>query len=285
VATTWRVLSRRGFVIPQPHKRPRSSGRRFPAELPNELWQADLTHWPLADGTDVEILDIIDDHSRLLIGSIARPVFTAADIVTDLHAAIARHGRPERMLADNGAVFTGHYRGRGWVAFERELAALGIALSHSTPYHRQPCGKVERLHQTIKKWLATRPPAGTTADLHHRLDTFVDSTPVIGPIAASADAPRLPPGRPTHAGPTRQGIRIDEQFRVRTDRIDRDGKLTLRHNSQPHHIGVGPAWAGTEVLPLVHELNVRIITADTGDPVRDLTIDPTRDYQPHAATV
>src|SRR5262249_38213463 len=121
VATIWRVLSRRGFVTPQPHKRPRSSWRRFAAELPNELLQADITHWQLADGREVEILDILDDHSRLLTGATARTVFKAGDIVTDLHTAMARHGRPERLLTDNGAVFTGHYRGHGWVALEREL--------------------------------------------------------------------------------------------------------------------------------------------------------------------
>jgi transposase len=44
IATIWRVLSRRGFVTAQPHKRPRSSWHRFAAELPNELWQADITH-------------------------------------------------------------------------------------------------------------------------------------------------------------------------------------------------------------------------------------------------
>jgi len=64
VATVWRVLSRRGFIVPQPHTRPRSSWRRFAAELPNECWQADVTHWALADGSEVEILNVIDDHSR-----------------------------------------------------------------------------------------------------------------------------------------------------------------------------------------------------------------------------
>ena len=62
---------------------------------------------------------------------------------------MARHGRPERMLTDNGAVFTGLYRGRAWVALERELTALGIGLSHCRPYNPQTCGKVERLHQTL----------------------------------------------------------------------------------------------------------------------------------------
>ena len=100
VATIWRILSRRGFVTPQPHKRPRSSWRRFEADLPNELWQADITHWPLADGSDAEILNILDDHSRLLAASTARAIFKAGDIVADLHLAMARHGRPEKMLTD-----------------------------------------------------------------------------------------------------------------------------------------------------------------------------------------
>ena len=81
VATIWRVLRRRGFVIPQPHKRPRSSWRRFVADLPNEVWQVDITHWRLANGREVEILNIEDDHSRLLVGSTARTVFKAGDIV------------------------------------------------------------------------------------------------------------------------------------------------------------------------------------------------------------
>jgi transposase InsO family protein len=279
-ATIWRVLSRRGFVIPQPHKRPRSSWRRFAADLPNELWQADITHWALADGREVEILNIIDDHSRLLAGSTARTVFKAADVVADLHAAMSRHGRPERILTDNGAVFTGHYRGRGWVALERELTALGIALSHSSPYHPQTCGKVERLHQTLKNWLTKQPAAHTVTDLQTQLDAFTDyyntRRPHRGidrrtPATAWAARPR--------AVPTRHGIRIDAQFRVRTDRVDRDGKLTLRHNSRLHHIGVGRAWAGTKILMLVHDLDIRIIT-DHGEPIRELTLDPDRDYQP-----
>jgi transposase InsO family protein len=116
VATIWRILFRRGFVTPQPHKRPRSSWHRFQADLPNELWQADITHWPLANGTGAEILNVLDDHSRLLTGSTARLIFKAGDVVADLHLAMDRHGRPERMLTDNGAVFTGSYRGRGWNA-------------------------------------------------------------------------------------------------------------------------------------------------------------------------
>jgi transposase InsO family protein len=281
VATIWRVLSRRGFVVPQPHKRPRSSWHRFEAELPNQLWQADITHWQLADGRDVEILDIIDDHSRLLAGATARTVFKAGHVVADLHAAIAQHGRPERLLTDNGAVFTGHYRGRGWVALERETTALGIVLVHSRPYHPTTCGKVERVHQTLKKRLSKQPQAATVAELQTQIDEFIDyynhQRPHRGinrqtPAGAWHARPR--------ATPTRQGIQISEHFRVRKDRIDRDGKLTLRHNSRLHHIGIGHDRAGVRVLMLIRELDIRIITEDTGELIRELTLDPTRDYQP-----
>jgi transposase len=67
VSTVWRVPRRRGLVVPQPQKRPASSLIRFQADLPNEMWQTDITHWQLADETHVEIMNMIDDHSRLLL--------------------------------------------------------------------------------------------------------------------------------------------------------------------------------------------------------------------------
>ena len=208
-------------------------------------------------------------------------MFKAGDVVADLHLAMARHGRPERMLTDNGAVFTGHYRGRGWVALERELVALGITLTHSKPYHPQTCGKVERLHQTLKNWLAHQEPADTPAALQTQLDTFT--------AYYNHQRPHRAVGRRTPAAawnarpraiPARQGIQISEHFRVRKDRVDRDGKLTLRHASRLHHIGIGRDHAGTRVLMLIRELNIRIITEDTGELIRELELDPTRDYQP-----
>jgi transposase InsO family protein len=285
-ATIWRVLSRRGFVTPQPHKRPRSSWHRFAADLPNELWQADITHWHLADGSDAEILNIIDDHSRLLAGSTARRIFKATDIVADLHVAMARHGRPERLLTDNGAVFTGLYRGHGWVALERELTALGIALSHCRPYHPQTCGKVERLHQTLKNWLAHQDPAANITGLQAQLDAFTAYYNTRRPHRAiGRQTPQAAWNARPRAVPARQGIRISEHFRVRRDRIDTDGKLTLRHNSRLHHIGIGRRWAQTKVLILARDLELRIITQDDGELIRELTLNPARDYQPQATKV
>jgi transposase len=100
VATIWRILARRGFVTPQPHKRPRSSYTRFCAELPNERWQADTTHWALADGSDVEILNVLDDHSRLLTASRAFAPTRTADVVATFHRAAEEHGVPASVLTD-----------------------------------------------------------------------------------------------------------------------------------------------------------------------------------------
>ncbi|MCA1735449.1 MAG: hypothetical protein LC739_04850 [Actinobacteria bacterium] len=60
-ATIWRVLSRWGFVLPAPEKAPKHAHRRFAAERANQLWQIDDTPWPLADGTEVAIINVIDD--------------------------------------------------------------------------------------------------------------------------------------------------------------------------------------------------------------------------------
>ncbi len=284
-ATIWRILTRRGFVMPQPHKRPRSSWHRFAAELPNELWQCDITHWRLANGREVEILNILDDHSRLLTGSTARSVFKAADIVTDLHAAMNSYGRPERLLTDNGAVFTGLPRGEGWVALQREAAALGIKLSHSRPYHPTTCGKVERFHHTLKKWLARQPRPRSVAALQAQLDTFAGYYNSQRPHRAIGR--RTPaqayPARPK-AGPRRQGVLVDEHYRVRRDRVDPSGVVTVRHNSRLHHIGLGRRHAGTRVLLLIHELHIRVLDEHTGALLRALTLDPNRDYQRQTRT-
>lgn len=279
VSTIWRILCARGFVAPQPHKRPKSSYIRFQAEQPNERWQLDVTHWTLADGTDVEILNILDDHSRLCLGSDTLSVFKARDVDNSFAKAAATHGNPFSLLSDNGAVFTGRYRGHGRVALEVTLHARGISFRHSRPYHPQTCGKVERFHQTLKKWLTHQPPAQTIHELQTQLDTFrgyyntARPHRALGrrtPTQAYLDRPKATPtGTPLNAG----------SYRVRHDRIDRNGKLTLRHNSRLHHIGMGRRHAGTNVLLLVHDLHIRILTND-GELLRELQLDPTKDYQP-----
>jgi transposase InsO family protein len=134
VSTIWRVLKARGFVTPEPHKRPRSSWVRFVADLPNECWQMDITHVYLAGGQEVEILNVIDDHSRLCVVSRALRIYKAIDVVTTFHEAAARWDYPASMLSDNGAVFTAALR-HGVCVMESELLSLGIAFKHSKPNH------------------------------------------------------------------------------------------------------------------------------------------------------
>jgi transposase InsO family protein len=281
VATIWRILTRRGFVTPQPHKRPKSSFIRFEAAMPNERWQGDITHWRLAGGREVEILNVVDDHSRFLVGSVARAVFTAADVVGAFHEAAARHGFPASLLTDNGAVFTAAPRGGGRCAIEVETAELGIRYVHSAPYHPQTCGKVERFHQTLKRWLARQPRARTVEELQVQLDWFRAYYNAVRPHRAIGR--RTPAeafgGRPK-ATPTLPGLTVPAHFRIRRDKVDKTGVITLRHNSRLHHVGLGRRLTGTRVLVLVADLDVRVLTEE-GELIRALTLDPSRDYQPH----
>jgi transposase InsO family protein len=278
-STIWRILTRRGFVTPQPQKRPRSSWTRFAAEQPNERWQADITHWRLADGTDVEILNIEDDHSRLLLASLARASITGPVVDNAFRNAFTQWGIPASVLTDNGAVFTGTPRRGGRVALEVTLGRLGVRFDHSRANHPTTCGKVERLQQTEKKWLAAQPPARTIAALQRQLDRFRRIYNTDRPHRAIG---RRTPAETYAARPkaTATGPYIDPHCRVRHDRIDSGGTVTLRHNSKLHHTGLGRRLAGTPVTLLIDDLHIRVIHRHTGELIRELTLDPTRDFQP-----
>ncbi|MQA09752.1 MAG: IS481 family transposase [Pseudonocardiaceae bacterium] len=278
VSTIWRILSRRGFVTPQPRKRPKSSLIRFCADQPNERWQADVTHWRLADGTDAEILNIEDDHSRTDIVSDARPTTLADDVVTSFRSGCAQYGIPAGLLSDNAAIFTGGSRGGGRVAIELETGAFGVRFDHSRPYHPQTCGKVERFHQTQKKWLAKQPRARSIAELQAQLDEFRDYYNHVRPHRAlgrrtPAEAftarPKAIPGGPI----------IDPHYRIRRDRVDDTGAVSVRYNSRLHHIGLGRRHAGTKITLLIADREIRVLDPD-GQLLRALTLDPSRDYQP-----
>ncbi|GAA1311927.1 integrase core domain-containing protein [Pseudonocardia xinjiangensis] len=279
VSTIWRIPSARGFVTPQPHKRPRSSWQRFAADAPNERWQLDITHYRLSDGTDVEVLNIIDDHSRLAVASTCRRIFTAGDLNTAFTATTSTYGDPASLLSDNGAVFTGTPRRGGRVALEITCHARGIRFTHSRAYHPQTCGKVERFHQTLKKWLDRQARPVSVNRLQAQLDEFRDYYNTVRPHRALN---RRTPGQAYIARPTAvpTGAPIDtSHYRVRHDRIDRSGVISLRHNSRLHHIGLGRRHADTRVLVLVRDLHIRVLDIN-GTLLRELTIDPTRDYQP-----
>jgi transposase InsO family protein len=278
VSTIWRVLKARGFVTPQPHKRPRSSLVRFVADLPNECWQMDVTHVELASGRAVEVLNVIDDHSRVCVASVARPVFTSPKVVASFLDAAGQWGFPAAVLSDNGAIFTAAYR-NGMAAMESTLLSLGIEFRHSRPYHPQTCGKIERFHQTLKKYLVQQDPPATVRQLQTQLDAFVDYYNDVRPHRSlKRQTPTEAFAARVKASPRRPSIDTDG-YRVRHDRVDKTGTITLRYRSRLRHIGIGRAHAGTRVIVLSAGPEVRVLLED-GQLISQLTIDPTRDYQP-----
>jgi len=277
VATIWRILKRNGLITPQPHKRPKSSFIRFEAKLPNETWQLDSTPWQLADGSPVEILNFLDDRSRVALASTSFPTVKAVDVVRVFHSASNTFGLPASLLSDNGAVFTGRSR-RGKVLLELELERLGIVFKHSTPYHPQTCGKVERFHQTVKRFLRKQTPARSIAELQFQLDAFRDYYNSKRPHRAlHRQTPLAVFNSLIKAKPTEQPAPTDH--RVRRDKIDSSGKVTLRYLGRLRHIPVGVAHKNRRVHLLVAGPDVRVVAED-GVLIRALTLDPTRNYQP-----
>lgn len=277
VSTIWRILRREGLVVPEPHKRPRCSLIRFCAQLPNEMWQADITAWSLASGEVVEVLNLIDDHSRLHLGSDAYSRVKAADVVQSFHRAAQLHGLPASLLSDNGAVFTGSYR-HGKVLLEYELERLGVAFENSRPYHPQTRGKVERLHQTLKRYLARQAPAHTLSELQEQLDGFLHYYNHIRPHRAlGRQTPLQAYSARVKARPA--GATAATYFRVRQDRVDKTGKVSLRYDSRLYKIGIGRAHKGRRVRLLIADQSIRVIDSE-GQLIRALTLDPRRSYQP-----
>lgn len=295
-ATVSRILTRHGQVIPEPRKRPRSSYLRFEAELPNQMWQTDFTHYRLTTGDDAEILNFLDDHSRLLLESTAFTRVTGPAVVETFRDAAARHGLPASVLSDNGMVFTTRFaggrhgrRGEGNArnGFETELARHGVVQKNSAPNHPQTCGKIERLHQTLKNWLRAQPdqPA-TISQLQALLDQFADtynqrrphrSLARRTPWAVYLARPKATPTDPT-------GSTVGPDTRVRRDKVDDSGVVTLRYHGRLHHIGIGRTHARTHVLLLIQDRDIRVINQQTGELLRELVLDPTRDYQPRNPT-
>ena len=223
----------------------------------------------------MEILNILDDHSRLAIASLARRSIGGPDVTATFTTAFTTWGPPASVLTDNGAIFTGQPRRGGRTALEITLGTRGINYLTSRPYHPQTCGKVERFHQTQKKWL-TAHPAATLGQLQTLLEEFTTYYNTVRPHRATG---RTTPLQAFTARPkaTPSGYLIPAHCRVRTDVIDQAGVITIRHNSRLHHIGLGKRRTGTKVTVLIDDLDIRVLERNTGHLIRKLVLDPTRD--------
>ena len=203
-ATISRHLTRAGLVTPDPAKRPRSSCLRFEADQPNECWQADFTHYPLAGGTGTEILSWLDDHSRYALSVTAHVRVTGPLVLAAFRAAVDRYGAPASTLTDNGMVFTTRLSGGkgGRNGLEAELRRLGIRQKNGKPNHPQTQGKAGRFQQTLKNWLRAQAPPATLAELQALPAPLPPSTTLSGRTGpCPARPPRQPPTPPAPKPP------------------------------------------------------------------------------------
>lgn len=263
-STIWRRLKARGFITANPSKAPKPSSHRFNAARANQSWQLDDTTWTIADGTEVKILNVIDDHSRLLVASAAMIRCTGAATLAVLAAAASVLGWPTRFQSDNAKAFREVLR--------PALAKLGIASARSRPFHPQTNGKVERFHQTLKQWLAKQPPARTVEELQVQLDIFRhlynhqrphrgidrripatvwEQAPKDGPAAHPLEAPT----QTFHCIVDTGTVFAGTQYRI---------SVGAKYNQQPALIVI----TGTACHVFIH-----------GRLARQLTIDPTRKHQ------
>jgi transposase InsO family protein len=276
-STIWTTLTKAGLITPEPRKRPKHAYLRFEADLPNECWQSDFTHWRLAAGTDTEILLWLDDHSRFLLSATAHQPVTGHIVLTTFRAACTQHGTPQSTLTDNGLVFTTRFR-HGPNSFEIELLNLGIAQKNGRPNHPQTQGKVERLNQTLKQWLNARTRATTLDELRAQLAAFTNYY--------NTDRPHRSLGTrtPAEAYTARTKATPDNNrsghFRIRDDTVHASGSVTLRRGGRMHHIQLGTENKGTAVRILIHDLDIIVINRETGEILRELTLDPNKDSQP-----
>jgi transposase InsO family protein len=276
-ATISRILTQAGLITPQPRKRPRSSYTRFEMAQPNEMWQSDFIHWRLEDGTDVEILNWLDDHSRYLLSCTAHAPVSGDDVVSTFLAVIDDHGTPASTLTDNGRVYTARFGG-GRNAFEYLLPILGVRQKNGSPGHPQTQGKTERFHQTLQRWLRARPLARTLRELQGELDDFRAYYNEQRPHRAlqrrtPGDAYRATP----KAAPANNG-HTPGHYRLRYDRLDTRGKMTLRRAGRMHHLGVGTAHARKRVLAFADDHHVTVADLTTGEVLSTHQINPDKTY-------
>jgi transposase InsO family protein len=277
-ATIARILIRRGLVVAQPQKRPKSSLHRFVYARPNECWQSDWTGWALADGTAVAIAGTLDDHSRLLVGIGGAAGDGTAELVWSVMAtAIGAYGVPSRSLTDNGTCYSVRRRGGTTSAFETNLQALGCQPICSSPYHPQTCGKIERFWQTLKKWLraheARHGHPHTLEQLNTTLGVFADyynqqrpHRALGGRTPATAFAATIaarPAQRPIPAPVT-----------IHHSKVLSNGTTS----AGPYLINVGSRWIGHHTTTIKDGDHIAIFSGT--QLIRVLDADPSRTYQP-----
>lgn len=276
LSTIWRILKAQGLITPQPKKRPRSYMQRFEALQPNETWQSDFTHWRLKEGSDVEIINWLDDHSRLLLHATAHRAITGQIVIDSFNKCRSEYGTPFSTLTDNGQVYTARFT-QGKNGFEYLLSELEIVQKNGSPGHPQTQGKIERFHQTQKKWLSQQRPATTIEQLQRQLDEFRSVYNTQRPHRAlEMKTPAVSYAATIKANP--KSASEKEHFRVRYDNVDQFGKLSLRRAGKMHHLGIGIEHHHKRVFMIVDHYKVSVVEKRTGEILSEHEIDPSKSY-------
>ena len=276
LSTIWRILRCAGLVTPTPSKRPKAYITRFEAVQPNDTWQSDFTHWRLRDGSDVEIINWLDDHSRLLLHCSVFKAITGKIVTDTFNECRNEYGTPFSTLTDNGIVYTGRFV-KGKNGFEYLLSELDIVQKNGSPGHPETQGKIERFHQTLKKWLSEQEAAKDLKELQRQLDEFRIIYNTKRPHKAlEMRTPQSSYEATIKATP--KVAKDKEHYRVRHDSVDQFGKLSLRRAGKMHHLGVGIEHHFKKVFVVVDHYRVSVIEKTTGEVLSKHTIEPARVY-------
>lgn len=272
-ATINNILKRLGMVTPNPKKRPKSSYKRFCYRRPRDCYQIDATVVKLANGTPVVVFEVLDDCTRTLVSTLAAAAETAAGAIAAISRAFDRFGVPAIVLSDNGTAFTSRRTRGGISQFTRTVTDTKARLIHSSPYHPQTCGKVERHHRTFKQWLSQRPAPADLAALQALCDEYQlwynterwHSAVRMTPQQAWNTAVEL--GGPEH-------LPVQHDASIHRLTVSSNGVVTLSGSS----ISIGRFHAGQQITVLRNGDHATAYNAD-GEPVGHLMIDPTKRYQ------
>lgn len=313
-----RILVSAGPVRPEPGKRPKASYTRFEASPPDELWQSDFTHRPIATVPGAVVVSRLDDHSRNPLHARAFATVTMDDVQATFLQACAEHGIPARTLTDNGTVYTTRPISATPGRSERTLALMGVRQSNGRPCHPQTQGKIERYHRSLKQWLSARPPASSIDELNEQLAEFqhvyneerphralgrrtpgeayrakgkaLPDPELAARTQAKLDEQRHRETTAGSPGTTRrkpipkdertEPTRVDVTIDPKAHKIDRRGCITQDNIAGMRRVfNVGRRNAGRMAELLVDHGQAVITDLETGEILADQTLDATREYQ------
>jgi putative transposase len=274
-STINRVLARHDLLERNPAKRPHSSFRRFCYARPRDCYQIDATNVRLADGSLAAVFEVLDDCTRTLVACHATPAETADGAVTAIRHAFHEYGVPAIVLSDNGTAFTSRLTKPGSIStFVQCLLDHGVRPINSSPYHPQTCGKVERHHQTLKKWLATQPVPDSLADLQTLLNAYrryYNSQRRHSALPHRGTPEQTWTAAASLGGPTSLPVQTDAT--LHRCPVNRYGAIAIAG----HRTSVGTTHTGTTVTAIRDGNHVTVYNPD-GHPIGHLHLDPAKNY-------